>query len=116
LSLGIQFSESSHDLALKISDALPSMIREPIIKIKSLSKVVSISCDSGILAQIGGDEPELEVCWIMDSGEGIEKLWARFLKDVSDLLIAGYPGCVDCGGPYSEGVWDELASRARTRV
>ena len=35
-----------------------------------------------------------------------------FSKQVVDLLEAGYPGCVGCGGPGAEGDWNEEVRRA----
>ena len=109
-------SNSANELALHISDSLPSLLREPDVSSEVDWTFVCIKMDGALIARIGGYEPSLDACWIPDTGEGVENLWARFIQNVSDLLIAGYPGCVGWGGPGSEGTWDETASRARTRV
>ena len=109
-------SSSANELALHISDSLPSLLREPDVSSEMHWTYVCIKVDGELIARIAGYEPSLDACWIPETGEGIENLWSRFIQNVSDLLIAGYPGCVGCGGPGSEGVWDETASRARTRV
>ena len=108
-------SRSANELALHISDSLPSLIREPDISSEVDWTFVCIKADGHLIARLGGHEPSLDACWIPNTGEGIENLWTRFIQNLSDLMIAGYPGCVGCGGPGSEGVWDETASRARTR-
>jgi hypothetical protein len=95
------------DLALAISDGIPKMIREPTI----LTGASAVGVAG--LFQLGGDAPALEVCWVPGS---VEELWPRWVRQVTDLIAAGYPGCVGCGGPGSEGPWVELASRALTRA
>ena len=35
----------------------------------------------------------------------------RILEIIRELIDAGYPGCVGCGGPGSEEVWDEIQNR-----
>ena len=109
-------SISANELALHISDSLPSLLHEPEVSSEVDWTFVCIKMDGELIARIGGREPSLGACWIPDTGEGVGNLWFRFIENVSDLLIAGYPGCVGCGGPGSEGIWDETASRARTRV
>ena len=116
LEVNPSFTESASELALHISDSLPSLIREPKVVTRPGLDQVLVRVGKIGIAQLAGREPEIESCWIPDTGEGMVKLWIRFLQDVSDLLVAGYPGCLGCGGPGSEGPWDELASRARTRV
>ena len=37
--------------------------------------------------------------------------WEAVSKVSDELLRAGYPGCLGCGGPHAEGDWDEVASR-----
>ena len=58
------------------------------------------------LAQIGGIKPEIEICGVPDSN------FSDFEEQVLDLLEAGYPGCIGCGGPGSEGEWNEAIRRA----
>ena len=99
------------ELSLAISDGIPKLIREPTV---SLGADDSIRVDG--ISQLGGEEPSLSVCWVPTHPENLDLIWSRWVKQISDLMVAGYPGCVGCGGPGSEGVWDETASRARTRV
>ena len=40
-----------------------------------------------------------------------ENGWAAISAVASDLSDAGYPGCLGCGGPHTEGEWDETSSR-----
>ena len=99
------------ELSLAISDGIPKLIREP---------TVSSGADDSIRvegsSQLGGEEPSLSVCWVPTHPENLDLIWSRWVQQIRDLMVAGYPGCVGCGGPGSEGVWDETASRARTRV
>ena len=105
------FYDAASKLSLDISDGIPKMIREPKVTIGQDDLVII----SG-LVQIGGDEPKPSICWIPNPEKSLQNLWEKWVAQIHDLMVAGYPGCVGCGGPGSEGVWDELASRARTRV
>ena len=86
------------DLVQKISDKVPAKLDLPEVIIGEL-------CVVG-LAQIGGIKPEIEVCWVPESN------FSDFEEQVLDLLEAGYPGCIGCGGPGSEGEWNEVLRRA----
>ncbi len=98
-------------LSLAISDGIPKMIREPTISIGQENRI-----ELEGLSQLGGEEPPIDICWIPTTSETLHSVWSIWTNQIQDLMTAGYPGCVGCGGPGSEGDWDELASRARTRV
>ena len=102
---------AANELSLEISDGIPKLIREPTVTIGGNSSV-----EISGLAYFGSVEPDVTICWVPTSQLSIEKVWQKWVAQIHDLMSAGYPGCVGCGGPGSEGVWDELASRARTRV
>ena len=99
------------ELSLSISDSIPKLIREPTVAMGSDNQIVVEG-----LSQLGGDEPPLSICWVSTDSSDLESMWVRWTHQIRDLMVAGYPGCVGCGGPVSEGIWDETASRARTRV
>ena len=96
----------ARSLALAISDGIPKMIREPCI-------VEGATVEVAGLLRIAGEAPPLEVAWVPGT---LPELWPRWTKQIHDLIAAGYPGCVGCGGPGAEGPWDETASRARASV
>jgi hypothetical protein len=98
-------------LSLDISDGIPKMIREPKVSIGTENKI-----EVEGLSQLGGEEPPLSICWIPTDLTNLESVWGLLSLQIHDLMAAGYPGCVGCGGPGSEGIWDETASRARARV
>ncbi|MBT61072.1 MAG: hypothetical protein CMA63_05930 [Euryarchaeota archaeon] len=65
---------------------------------------------SGTVVFIGMKEPKKNTCWIKkDVVEG----WKLLMETTHELLKAGYPGCLGCGGPHSELPWDEEKSRQR---
>jgi len=97
LSVPQDYENEAWDLIQKISDYVPSKLDLPNVMIGDL-RVVG-------LAQIGGDEPSMEVCWVPESN------WEDFSEQVLYLLQAGYPGCVGCGGPGAEGEWKEDVRR-----
>ena len=99
------------ELSLSISDGIPKLIREPTVSVGSENQILVEG-----LSQLGGNEPPLSICWVPTDSSDLESMWVRWTQQIRDLMAAGYPGCVGCGGPGSEGKWDETASRARTRV
>ena len=98
LSVPQEYESRAWDLVQKISDKVPAKLDLPEVIIGEL-RVVG-------LAQIGGIKPEIEVCWVP------EAKFSDFEEQVLDLLEAGYPGCIGCGGPGSEGEWNEVLRRA----
>lgn len=98
LSVPQEYESRAWDLVQKISDKVPSKLDLPDVIIGELLVVG--------LAQIGGIKPDMEICWVPDSN------FSDFEEQVLDLLEAGYPGCIGCGGPGSEGEWNEPLRRA----
>ena len=82
-----------------IADNVPSKL--------DLPKVVNGELAIVGLAQIGGIEPPLDICWVPNCG------WSEFAEQVLDLLEAGYPGCIGCGGPGAEEEWNEEIRRGQ---
>ena len=62
----------------------------------------------GELVVIGLEEPSENVCWIETP---VEKGWKWLLEACEQLLLAGYPGCLGCGGANSEMLWNEKSFR-----
>lgn len=98
LSVPQEYESRAWDLVQKISDKVPSKLDLPDVIIGELLVLG--------LAQIGGIKPDMEICWVPDSN------FSDFEEQVLDLLEAGYPGCIGCGGPGSEGEWNEPLRRA----
>ena len=97
-------------LVLKVSDLVPSKIVAP--KIESVSgEHISYTNDEDLNFHIGIDEPDLSYCWIKADMSETGHCWDDFSLMVIKLASAGYPGCVGCGGPGSEGPWDEKTAR-----
>ena len=94
---------------LKISDMVPSKLDSPKIIYTDSEEVVFESLENNF--SIGVKEKSLDYCWVKslksDSGEP----WIDFTMMVIELATAGYPGCIGCGGPGSEELWDEATLR-----
>ena len=92
-----------------ISDKAPSIIIE-ILAIPSQTKnQILIYNNEKIIGLISLNEPmELEYIWL---AKNPKEFWPDFINKISNLVEAGYPGCVGCGGPGSEEVWDEKINR-----
>ncbi len=104
--------DSANRLILSISDKLPSMINEPMIETSSIEDGIYFSSEGELGFAIANIEPEIGVCWINIGDESIEKIWSELLDIIDGLANAGYPGCVGCGGPGSQEIWDEVGARA----
>ena len=116
-SLVIRASESYmqelDDLILAMGDAQPARLAFPTLEVMQSSVIditqqTTTSNQSVHLARLGKQEPEPHVCWIPLA---TDEAWNSVLEACHELLEAGYPGCVGCGGPNSEDEWDEAKSR-----
>ena len=79
------------------------------IEIKLLEPEIDLT---DTIVVIGMIEPDEKVCWIESE---IIQGWKWLLESCHDLLEAGYPGCVGCGGPNSEEPWNELEYRSKRK-
>lgn len=112
LVVPIEIIAGAERLALRVSDELPSMLRQPVVELGAEENTIRLWSPDGRLASLGGSEENLTIVWVpIERGE-LEIIWGDFQKIVCDLLAAGYPGCIDCAGPAATEPWDEAASRA----
>jgi len=86
----------------------PQIIEGPKITVEMLVMEEQLN---GVIMQISHNEPDSDILWI----KGDNDLWLDVLDACDELLSAGYPGCLGCGGPNSEQKWDELNQRNSTR-
>ncbi len=105
----VWLEQSVQNLALRLADVQPARTRFPQFNPgdqDAISMIVPETSD--VLGRCSLDEPGTETVWLlMEPTEA----WAAISTITDDLLRAGYPGCLGCGGPYTEGAWDERASR-----
>jgi len=102
------------ELNNKISDLAPTVLLD-ITKSKSTnSKEIIIENNEEIIGIISKHEPmRLEIIWIENSPI---LFWIDFEMRIVELVEAGYPGCIGCGGPGSEEAWDEEKNRISSRL
>ena len=93
LSVPEGLEKDAWEIVQLIADHVPSKIDLPNVVTGDFAVIG--------LAHIGGREPPIEVCWVPDCG------WEEFSEQILDLLEAGYPGCIGCGGPGAEEEWNE---------
>jgi hypothetical protein len=86
----------------------PQITEGPAIAVEMLTQEEELD---GIIIQISHNEPDPDILWI--KGDNI--LWLDIMDACEELLSAGYPGCVGCGGPNSEQKWNESNQRIVTR-
>ena len=100
---------SVHDLSLRLADVQPARTMFPHFVLGNEDAISMIVPETGdVIGRCSLDEPGPETVWIlMEPTEA----WAAISTITDDLLSAGYPGCLGCGGPHTEGAWDERSSR-----
>ena len=100
---------SVHDLCLRLADVQPARTMFPKFVLGNQDAISMIVPETGaVLGRCSLDEPGSETVWLfMEPTEA----WAAISTISDDLLRAGYPGCLGCGGPHTEGTWDERSSR-----
>ena len=98
-----------HALSVRLGDVQPSRTVFPAFEEDDDDKIsLMLGGTDRMLAQCTIDEPSLETVWVpMETDTG----WTSVSSVVEDLLNAGYPGCLGCGGSNTEGEWDETNSR-----
>jgi len=109
LYLNRSISEGAIELMLKISDHVPSKISFPELVYIESQEIIH-ECP-GNNFNIGEEEKSEEYCWVKSHKSETGEPWADFIKMVVELAVAGYPGCIGCGGPGSQEIWDEASSR-----
>jgi hypothetical protein len=105
-----QFHTATSEMILELGERQPSRLTFPTIcesETISVEMIIEEEELTDTIIQISHNEPELNVVWI----RGNDDLWLDLLNSCNDLLSAGYPGCVGCGGPNSEQKWDEFGHR-----
>ena len=86
----------------------PQITEGPVIAVEMLTMEEELN---GIIIQISHNEPDSDILWI----KGDNNLWLNIIDACEELLSAGYPGCIGCGGPNSEQKWNESNQRIVTR-
>ena len=113
-----EYHKNLNTLVLKMGDTMPARQQFP--------QIISIEMDVIIL----NGNPALEKSPMLYCGPEVmfdhpSTLWIPYaaselmdllLQSMDDLLEAGYPGCLGCGGPGAEEEWDERASRRRMNL
>ena len=104
-------AEQLHALNLKLSDVQPSRTVFPSHQPASDNVLQFVDAENNtLIAQCSLHEPANQAVWLpMNTSEG----WKEITSVADDLLNAGYPGCLGCGGPHSDEDWNEEESRNR---
>ena len=113
-----EFHDKLHALVLKMGDTMPSRLQFPMV-VDADGDVIILNGDSAQGAELMlycGSEKLVNhpsTLWIPYAASEFMEL---LLQSMDDLLEAGYPGCLGCGGPGAEEEWDESASRRRMNL
>ena len=63
-----------------------------------------------LIGQVGGMIVE-DLTSVYIPTKQLAKTWEMIEKIILHLIDAGYPGCIGCGGPGAEEIWDENKNR-----
>ena len=114
ITIPTEYHSITNEMILGLGEKQPSRLTFPQITEGPDIAVEMLTLEeelNGIIMQISHDEPDSEILWI--KGDNI--LWLDIIDACEDLLSAGYPGCIGCGGPNSEQKWNESNQRNVTR-
>ncbi len=108
---------NTQNLSDKISDNAPSVLivieNGDINNNEHLDNAndIIITNNDKITGRVSVNRPDDEnVLWLKKQPE---LFWKDFEKRVGELVEAGYPGCIGCGGPGSEKIWNEQVNRSK---
>ena len=104
-------SEQIIELHNHYNDRVPSQYS--ILKTTDCTDLqISLFDENTLIGQIGGIMPNDTMVVFIPSLD-IQSSWNSLQNIASELIEAGYPGCLGCGGTDASEPWDELASRIR---
>ena len=109
-------TKSTKDLSDKIlnlhyyfNDKAPSQysqIQQEIINEDS----IYLYANNQLIGQVGG-EIRREMTSVYIPADDVSVEWNHLERIILELIDAGYPGCVGCGGPDADEEWDENKNR-----
>jgi hypothetical protein len=104
-------SERILELHHLFNDKVPSQYSTIMVDNHTLD-VILLYSNNQLIGQIGGNPPNgFDAVYIPSMD--INDHWNIAESIAFDLIAAGYPGCLGCGGSDATEPWDELASRTR---
>jgi hypothetical protein len=109
-----EYHSITNEMIVGLGEKQPARLTFPQITEGTVIAVEMLTLEEeldGRIMQISHNEPDSDILWI--KGDNI--LWLDIIDACEELLSAGYPGCVGCGGPNSEQKWNESNQRIVTR-
>jgi len=104
-------SERILELHHLFNDKVPSQYSTIMVDNHTLD-VISLYSNNELIGQIGGQPPNgFDAVYIPSMD--INDHWNIVESIAFDLIAAGYPGCLGCGGSDATEPWDESVSRNR---
>ena len=103
------FIDKISQLNIEFNEKVPKQYS--IINFNTINeKMIFMYDNDQLIGQIGGEQP-LDVSTLYIPSNDINEYWKMIEVILADLITAGYPGCIGCGGNDANEVWDEMASR-----
>jgi len=114
ITIPTEYHSITNEMILGLGEKQPARLTFPQITEGTGIAVEMLTLEEeldGVIMQISHYEPDSDILWI----KGGNILWLDIIDACEELLSAGYPGCVGCGGPNSEQKWNESNQRIVTR-
>ena len=102
-------SEKILSLHLYFNDKAPSQFSQ-INQGTNIEDSIHLYSNDTLIGQVGGEIIDKLTSVYIPTND-IEEKWNSLEKIIRELIEAGYPGCVGCGGTGSEEIWDEIKNR-----
>ena len=102
-------SEKILSLHLYFNDKAPSQFSQ-INQGTNIEDSIHLYSNGTLIGQVGGDIID-QLTSVYIPTNNIEEKWNYLEKIIRELIDAGYPGCVGCGGPDADEEWDENKNR-----
>lgn len=102
-------SDKILSLHLYFNDNAPSQFSE-IKQSINVRESIHLYSNDILIGQVGGEIID-DLTSVYIPTDNIFDKWDHLEKIIRELIHAGYPGCVGCGGPGAEEVWDEEINR-----
>ena len=100
----------ARNLVSAIAEADPARLALPELQPASSYTVRDADDGTGLVCW-ANNAPEDSLLFLTSRPNAVS--FEHVISMAHDLVEAGYPGCLGCGGPGLEAPWDELAWRTR---
>ncbi len=91
------------------NEKVPSQFSQ-LFQSKNIDSAIKLYHNDILIGQLGG-EMSNSLSSVFIPSTNLDKIWNDIELIIRELVLAGYPGCIGCGGPGAEEIWDEKQHR-----